>query len=157
MGEPLISDYAAEAEGGDRVDDVGLGTFVLAIALGVLCRVYLTNLFQLPHTVLKLVLGLLAGVLVQAVNLGDLGVMLLKVCTTYEFFTHLALTKFRTKTTIVGALVSFLNLLLIKHKCSRGRALYRSSVYLLSCLSCLWLPIVCCCVHSGLRSIQRCC
>jgi hypothetical protein len=85
MGQPLISDYAAEAEGGDRVDDVGLGTFVLAIALGVLCRVYLTNLFQLPHTVLKLVLGLLAGMLVQAVNLGDLGVMLLKVRQLYAF------------------------------------------------------------------------
>jgi hypothetical protein len=83
MGEPLVLDYAAEAEGGDRIDDVGLGTFVLAIALGVLCRVYLTNLFQLPHTVLKLVLGLLAGMLVHAVSLGDLGVMLRKVRVAY--------------------------------------------------------------------------
>eukprot|EP00624_Nannochloropsis_granulata_P006396 evm.model.NODE_47582_length_4217_cov_9.563908.1 len=44
--------------------DVGMGTFVLALTLGILSRAYLSSRIRLPYTCLVLISGLLYGFLI---------------------------------------------------------------------------------------------
>ena len=44
--------------------DVGMGTFILALTLGILARAWLSSLIRLPYTCLVLLFGLLHGFLI---------------------------------------------------------------------------------------------
>ncbi len=45
----------------EEAGDVGMGTFVLALSLGIVCRASLSRWTPLPYTCLVLILGLLYG------------------------------------------------------------------------------------------------
>jgi hypothetical protein len=68
---PLRSLAEQELEGGHHEEnDFGVGGLTIALALGILCRVYFTHMFKVPYTVLVLIFGLIFGVLIHEVDLG---------------------------------------------------------------------------------------
>ena len=55
------SENVVAAHEGPHHNDVGMGTFVLALTLGIACRAWLSKWTRLPYTCLVLLIGLLYG------------------------------------------------------------------------------------------------
>ena len=50
-------------EGGHHLEDLGIGTWCLALTFGVIARSYLSKILPIPYTVVLLILGLVIGLL----------------------------------------------------------------------------------------------
>jgi hypothetical protein len=48
----------------EELQDLGIGTWCLALALGILCRAFLSKYIPVPYTVILLIAGLIIGCII---------------------------------------------------------------------------------------------